>query len=290
MIIKVGYLAAYDHELIKYSIPTLYKEADKIVIAIDQNRLTFSGKPFTIDASFFTYIKDIDSENKITIYEDEFYVSGMLPMEIETRTRNMLGKFMGKGGWHLQVDVDEYFIDFKRLVDELKVAERKVDGRQITFRLYLCTIFKIADNGYYLVDESWESFPCITNHPVYESGRYNHSNEIQHLNHVVLHQSFGRTDEELALKFKNWGHRDDFDSEEYLRFWKSVTVDNCKYLANFNATHPWLWKKLKFVKADSIQELLQKIPSSYKENQPHKFHTIKKWIPPVLYNRLVKMK
>lgn len=288
MDIKVGYLAAYDYELIKNSIPTLYKEATKIVIAIDKNRLTFSGKPFTVDDSFFSYLKKIDVEKKIAVYEDEFYVPALRPMEIETRTRNMLAKFMGKGGWHFQVDVDEYFIDFKRLVNELAALESKVHRKRVSLKLYLCTIFKIADGGFYLVDESWESFPCITNYPVYDSGRYNNSIETRILNHVVIHQSFGRTDDELKTKFKNWGHRDDFDSDAYLEFWKSVNVDNCKYLRDFNATHPYLWKKLKFVKAATIEELLRSVPSFYTRNDADQPHPLRKWLPPVLFHRLIK--
>jgi hypothetical protein len=33
-------------------------------------------------------------------------------MECDTRERNMLAKYMGEGGWHVQIDADEYFADF----------------------------------------------------------------------------------------------------------------------------------------------------------------------------------
>lgn len=285
--IKVGFIAAYDYEMLKQSIPTVYANADKIVIAIDKNRLTFSGKPFDLDPAFFAWINTFDIDNKISVYEDVFYIDGMSVKEIETRKRNLLAKAMGEGGWHFQVDADEYFPDFKGLVKYLSSLGKKYENRRITFRAYLCTIFKIADGGYYLVDESFESFPLVTNYPVYREARYTSTGEVITLNHVVLHQSFGRTYEELKTKFRNWGHRDDFDSESYLRFWQSVSQDNYKYIRNFNATHPWLWKKLKFVKAASLDELLLRTPATYdvKPTYPR----LQKWLPPVLYRRIQKM-
>jgi hypothetical protein len=33
-------------------------------------------------------------------------------MENETRERMMIAQRMGEGGWHVQVDSDEYFLDF----------------------------------------------------------------------------------------------------------------------------------------------------------------------------------
>lgn len=48
-------------------------------------------------------------------YKDDFYVTGFSPMELETRQRNLIGEFMGKGGWHLTIDTYEYPYDFEKL-------------------------------------------------------------------------------------------------------------------------------------------------------------------------------
>ena len=69
--------------------------------------------------SFFDEIKSFDSKNKIEFYFDNFYISELLPIECETRERNMLLKKMGKG-WLIQLDVDEYVYDFSKVAKYLK--------------------------------------------------------------------------------------------------------------------------------------------------------------------------
>lgn len=288
MDIKVGYLVAYDYELLKNSLPTVYADADKIVLAIDKDRKTFAGESFRIEPSFFDWLREIDTEKKIRLYEDAFYVPGMTTAEAETRERNMLGKFMGEGGWHIQIDVDEYFVDFKKLVQELKASKNKYAGKNVTLRIYWCSIFKITAEGYFLIEGGRENFALATNHPVYEQARYNHSNENHTLNHIVLHQSWGRSEEDLAKKLRNWSHSADFDTAAYFRFWKSIDIYNHKYIHNFHPLYPAYWKSLRFVHAAGILDLIKKIPSQYEEEKTSRRQPLKKWIPPVIYNRLVK--
>lgn len=45
----------------------------------------------------FEWVKSIDTEGKISIYEDDFYVPGLSNRENDTRERNMLARFMGEG-------------------------------------------------------------------------------------------------------------------------------------------------------------------------------------------------
>jgi len=285
---KVGYLVAYDYELLKQSLPTVYAHVNKIVLAIDKERKSYIGETFTIDPSFFDWIKAFDTENKIQFYEDNFYVPGLGAREAETRERNMLAKFMGEGGWHIQIDVDEYFVDFKKIVEELKASEEKFKGRNVTVRVYWMSIFKTDSNGFFLVDESRENFALATNYPHYEEARYNHANENVVFNHVALHQSWGRTEADLAKKLRNWSHTEDFDTESYFRFWKSIDVDNHKYVRDFHPLFGSNWKRLKYLEANSISELLKKMPAHLETPAPTKAHPLQRWLPPVIYNRLVK--
>ena len=62
MKINVGFLVAYDYELLKTSIPLIYKEASSITLALDVNRQTWSGNTFKIDSSFFSWITTFDTE------------------------------------------------------------------------------------------------------------------------------------------------------------------------------------------------------------------------------------
>ena len=289
MEIKVGYMIAYDYEYLKLSLPTVYKHADSITIALDKNRKTFAGETFAVEPSFFAWLKDFDIANKIRLYEDDFYVPGMATRDAEVRERNMIAKFMGEGGWHIQIDTDEYFVDFKDLVRELKEAEAKYKERKVSFRLYWHTIFKIAPEGYFLIDDTYEAFALATNHPVYEQGRYNHSVENVVLNHVVLHQSWGRSEEELAKKLRNWSHSDDFDTQAYFEFWKSVNIANYRYICNFHPLYPDYWKKLKFVAGKSVDEIISKVPSKLPQKKRPAFHRLQRWLPPVIFNRLQKL-
>ena len=72
--IKVGFCAAYDWHFLKHSLPPVYNEADLICIAIDKDRISWAGKPFSIDEeAFAAFLKEIDKDGKIRLYEDDFH-------------------------------------------------------------------------------------------------------------------------------------------------------------------------------------------------------------------------
>ena len=87
--IQVGYLVSYDYELLKNSLPTVYKDSDTIFLAIDKNRKTWKGDEIMINPTFFTWLSTFDSENKVVLYEEEFYVSSLTTMECEVRERKI---------------------------------------------------------------------------------------------------------------------------------------------------------------------------------------------------------
>ena len=118
--IKVGFLVSYDFKYLYQSIPLVYNDADLIVLAVDKERLTWSGNPLVIDPDFFEWVQKFDVLKKIVIYEDSFFVPENSPAQNDTRERNLLAKAMGEGGWHIQIDSDEYFNDFKSFTDFLK--------------------------------------------------------------------------------------------------------------------------------------------------------------------------
>ena len=66
--IKVGYLISYDYELLFNSIPTVYKEADEIFLAIDKDRRTWAGNNFSLPNTFFERIKELDTQKKNNIF------------------------------------------------------------------------------------------------------------------------------------------------------------------------------------------------------------------------------
>ncbi len=261
-VIKVGMLASYDWILLKNSIPRIYDDADRIVIAVDKERRTWAGNKFDIPDSFFHWIKSIDKQQKIEIYEDDFFVPHLSPMENDTRERNLLARFMGEGGWHIQIDADEYFLDFNVFVGKLK--ELEADSPISVFCRLLPLIKKIND-GYLLVDfknSDYETFPVATNNPVYMSARRNEDPFVL-FDDLVVHETWARSDDELKAKLDNWGHRDDFHVQSYYNLWLALDEHNCRYISDFHPLESRLWPSLKFVRGRDVDSCLENIIEDY---------------------------
>lgn len=275
--IKVGYLISYDYELLFTSLKELYNYVDSVYLAIDVNRKTWSGNYFVIPEAFFEKINRIDVKKKIHIYEDIFYVPNLTPIECDTRERNMLLKKMGKG-WLMQVDVDEYIYEFKCISKYLKKYWYLTIFPKITpiiFRGKLVVLYKQISNGYLYIEDN-ESFPFITNYPKYDLVRSN-SNIKNHFTNInVIHQSWARTEEEIKIKIYNWGHRDDFDTQEYFNFWKNLTSSNYLNCKNLHPIVPEIWKELHFLPSTSIDDFILKYKASNKQNLI--FLAKKKWL------------
>lgn len=129
--IHVGILISYDYQYAPTCIRQIYNHADRITLAIDVNRRTWNGEKYAMSEDFLKGIKASDPERKIHIYEDDFSIPGLSAMENDTRERNMLAERMGSAEdqWHIQVDSDEYFVDFGAFVSFLHAIERKFINR-----------------------------------------------------------------------------------------------------------------------------------------------------------------
>lgn len=287
--IKVGYLVSYDYVWIYPSIELLYPYVSKIYLAIDQDYLTWSGNPIAINKDFFDKIKTLDTKDKIEFYYDRFYVPTISPMECEIRERNKLLQKMGKG-WLIQLDADEYLYDFKKVKQFLGKYWYLTLFPKLTpvaFRGVLVTLFKKTETGYLYIDNN-ERFPFITNYPKYISARRNNEIKNHFFNAKVIHQSWARTEDEIAFKIKNWGHRDDFDTQKFYDFWKNLDASNYKQIQNFHPLVPHVWDKLYFLEAQNIEEFIKK----YADLHPQKlirFQGVNKWgFLKSLFSKIVK--
>jgi hypothetical protein len=255
--IKVGYLISYDFEFVFLSIKQLYNDVDRIFLAVDKERKTWSGNSFFVSDSFFEEIKRMDINHKIEIYEDNFFVPANQPMQNETRERKMLANKMGEG-WCVQLDADEYIYDFKSVKDFLNQNDyllKNVEATHVQIQGVLITIFKVLDDGILYIEND-EKFNFITNLPDYTIAR-----NIKHLpshfsNIKVIHQSWGRKNEEVLTKIRNWGHRDDFDTAEFYEFWKNLSSSNYKTYKNFHPLTPNQWNELKLIPLNSLEEFI----------------------------------
>lgn len=256
--IKVSYLLSYDYRFFLTSVRELYHFVDKIVVAIDSDRKTWSGNDFEIPQSFFEEVKAFDSRKIIEFYFDSFYIPSLTPMECETRERNLVLKKLGKG-WKIQLDVDEYIYDFAEVSKYLRQYWYFTLLPKITpicFRGKLITLFKKTENGFVFIDNS-ERFPFITNQNYNIHTRRNDLIRNYNSNIAVIHQSWAREEEEILMKIKNWGHRDDFDTLSYVDFWKKLNELNYKETKNFHPIIPAVWKKLDYLEGESIDEFIK---------------------------------
>lgn len=252
-IIKVGFLIAYDYEFVKNSLPLVYDHVAEIIFAVDIDRKTWAGSDFVIPDEFWQWVAKVDTENKVTIYQDNFYIPELSQMECDTRERNMLGEKMGICDWYIQIDTDEYFLDFGAFINKLKNYKTTVPT---TVRCSVAVLFKQTESGFLFVNNSVETLCFATNNPKYDLARENQSgNEYLFWGDLVLHQSWARSPQEIRTKLNNWGHNTDFNIESYYNLWNAADEFNCYCLKNFHPATPETWPELLPVQG-SIAEIL----------------------------------
>jgi hypothetical protein len=253
--IHVGFLLSYDYELLKLSIPPVYKAADKIFLAHDKDFRTWNGKNFNVNPDFFSWIKDFDIDNKIEIYQDNFYLPELSTLENDTRERTMLSQKMGIGNWLIQVDSDEYFIDFEKFVRDLRKYDHFLNNpeeNKIQIAAFWLIIYKYTENGILYIDKPQKSV-FATNYPNYKNARRTNERVI-YLDSLVLHESVARNEDDLRFKLENWGHNKDVN-KDFLNKWISVNENNYQEMTNFYYIEPERWKKLSYFPTNKIQEI-----------------------------------
>ena len=245
--IHVGFLMSYDYEKLKYSIPPVYKDADAIYIALDKEQRTWKGNSFEIDPSFYTWLETFDTEKKITLYKDDFFISQLDTIQNDTRERIMLSEQMGIGNWLVQIDADEIFLDFKNFVNTLRKFDHYLDEpkkKPIQIAGFLVNIYKYLDNGILYVNEPTKVM-LATNYPNYKRAR-NTKQRVVYTDNILLHECLSRTEEELKFKLENWGHSHQLN-DEFLPKWKKANETNYKELKNLFYMDPKIWKGLGYL-------------------------------------------
>ena len=256
-IIKVGFLVSYDYKMLYDSLPLVYDFADRIVLAIDKQRLTWVGNKFEINSSFFKWVESIDIKNKISIFEDDFYIQGKTPMFCDTNERNMLAKYMGKDGWHIQIDADEYFIHFDKFTEILRKISPKKNSNVDIYCNWI-TLYKKLNNSFLYIDsgrENMESVAIATNNPEYISARRSMNKRIS-FDFPILHNTWARENKELYKKITNWSHTNDFDVENYFAKWKSINETNYSSQKNMHPITPNVWPTIGILKGGTIKDLI----------------------------------
>ncbi|MFC5196100.1 hypothetical protein ACFPH8_12225 [Bizionia hallyeonensis] len=274
--IHVGFLLSYDYDKLKKSIPPVYKEADAIFIAMDHKNRTWSGETFEVDPAFFEWLEAFDVDNKIQLYKDDFYDADLIAIENDNRERHMLSLKMGIGNWLVQIDSDEYFVDFANYVKDLRRFDSYLDNpekKNIQIAAYLINLYKYTDNGVLFIKEPTRGI-ISTNYPNYKVAR-NTRKRIVYTQNILLHESIARDEAELVLKLDNWGHNIEVhDKEAFLEKWRTTNKSNYKERENFFYIEPEKWKHLEFCEGNTIEEIRKNI--NLEGIMPSKFFITKK--------------
>jgi len=257
--IHVGFLLSYDYEKLKTAIPLVYDYSDRIFIAYDSNNLTWSGNKFAVDDSFFVWLKEIDKDNKIEFYRDNFYIPTLTAIQNDTRERYMLSLKMGIGNWLIQIDSDEYVLNFKGFVKSLRKYDKYLDNPKanpIQIGAFHVDVYKYLEDGILYVKDTCKVL-LATNYPNYKLARQTRE-QVIYVNTYVLHESLARTEEELTVKFNNWGHTHELNSD-FLDKWRKATSKNFNEIKNVFYLTGKQWSRLGFVEGKSIDDFQKKI-------------------------------
>ncbi|GHT66154.1 hypothetical protein FACS189452_01530 [Bacteroidia bacterium] len=257
--IKVVMLVSYDYEYVFSSLPLLYAHADTICLSIDKNRQTWSGNKYELPNSFFDRIKAMDVDEKITIYEDDFYDPNITTMQNDTRQRNMTRNFVGKDGWCVQVDSDEYFYDFGAFVRFLHTLDSNTPQMVVTKWI---SMYKADEHGIYAINALENQGLAAINFEQYSYARGVADVKMVKTYFTVWHQSWARPADEIKCKLENWSHKNDFDTQAYFEQWMNLTPQNYKTYKNFHpvkatAKH---WISISYIPTTDIPTLLKATP------------------------------
>lgn len=268
-LIKVGMPVSYDYAFLYHSLPLVYDHADRITLAVDQACRTWTGTPFAIADSFWDWIRDIDVQQKIDVYRDEFYRPGFKAMENDTRERMLLARQMGEGGWHVQIDSDEYFPNFGAFAQFLRRHSRwtHFGARPIDVCAFLIPLFKQVDGGFLYIKDAYETFFLATNFPDYKMARGS-DHLIRYAPFCLFHQTWARAEPEVWTKANSIGHVDHFNVQSYFDLWKVVDRHNYRYIRNFHPLIPSVWPSLEWGPGKDISEFIRNFRQNHSIQVP----------------------
>jgi hypothetical protein len=175
-----------------------------------------------------------------------------------------MAEFLGKeDGWHLQIDSDEYFIEFKAFVTFLKKFK---SDRKVNIRCPLINLYKIIPEGILWVKPETfneiEYATIATKYPHYESARINGYFNIL-TDFPILHQSWARSEQEMFGKLNSWGHSKHFDVGKFYRQWTDANSTNFTSYKNIHYLRAEAWPSLE------LQPNMKTIADALKLNKEH---------------------
>lgn len=268
-----AYLLAADPSWITYSVSSYYDFVDEIIVSFDVNKVGWSGVPVSTDVCL-GLLKSLDKRNKMKFVGDSFYKPELSNREQEIFQRqHAVAACSSKAEWIINLDSDEVIPKPESFFNHLsKQVDKDVKSINWPFRV----IFQHLNGSVYLevcdIDRKSPTveFPgsiAVRKDVIFDYGRTSlQKQKIFHvtdrpwikrlirwrsprtiipMDEAILHFSWVRSVDQMWEKVRSWGHREDFDTENYVKnIWQN-SVGNWEHMQNFHPLNPNWWPALR---------------------------------------------
>lgn len=264
MKISIISLISYDAEYLLQSIPRYYNYVDEIILGIDEDRVTWNRQPFSIDEGILQQLDELDTEDKISLIEDNFHKFDD-PQLNDNYERNELKKYC-EGDVILSFDADEILLNAKEFfLEYLPIAYPYLQNNDIC--MHWVTPYKVIDDTVLLISEE-NNKPFFKENQGISAGAdseyvysrwtdksANGENRL-HSPLVALHWSLARKYNDLSFKLQNTGHAKQLQNNPLLSIWQNVDLNNYDSLRNFKTTElgRLQWPKLTAIPLDKLEQ------------------------------------
>ena len=240
---------AYDYQYAFTSIKSYYEIADEIILAIDKDRISWSGMKYDFDDDLFnSTIKEIDVQSKIKVIQESFHKTNS-PITNDTNKRNVISTYCVKDNIIIGIDSDEVLLNAKEFVEWLSNYSPQYD-----ISCHLLTVYKsFGDQLLIAMPEEKTVIGTALRNQYRQARNTHHSAILSPLK--LLHYSWGRTEEQLKQKLANFGHSNQFNIPKYFGMWKNVTLENYKALKHFHPLGPKQngWQYLELINLKDVK-------------------------------------
>lgn len=267
---------AYDWRFALHGIARIWEVADEVIVAVDSERRTWAGNTFEFSVDEFKEELEYRLKrwgcfvnlDKLTILQYPFYrmrypdpemrrifemrhiKTLSLPMQRETLERAWLSFQAKKTNWIVQLDADERLLDAQSFVEWLPEPSRDFD-----ILANWIFVWKVIDSTALIAEPGGQTQLATRNPGIFYSGRRGFRKSSVIAPNKILHWSLGgRSIEEIEVKLYNWGHSAEYEIENFLKFYKSVTLDNYRDIG----TPPYFgpgpqWERLVAVPLEDLE-------------------------------------
>ncbi len=261
-----------DSETIERSLASFYDKVECIVVSTDLKR-GWSGESITPDDTI-ERIRAFDRDNKIEIIEGDYFKFSE-PMKNDTNQRQMtcnrLNEMFPNLDWTVQIDADEEFLNFDKVINRLvslppwtrSVSWRWIqlfnilpDGRFLTIvhpnGIPILEQFAFAHRPDAILDACrYPKLPLSAFLP--RSPRIRRWSRLEFIPRLdmnpcdaALHFSFAKSEARILEKLRTWSHSKDFDIERFFELWLRSKTE-WKSISDFHPVFPIAWPRLRAV-------------------------------------------